>query len=173
MTIRTIVHFPDPHLRAKCAVVADHATTDVQRLIEDLFDTMYATDVGCGLAAPQIGVLLQVCVVDANTRDGARVNPLVFVNPQVKPFDPTWVTGGEGCLSLPGASVDVKRYRSIEVKHLTAAGWRTSTHDGFEARVIQHEVDHLSGKLMIDKLSKGERQRALGKINARVAELRG
>lgn len=158
MSVRTILLHPDPILRLVAPVGTDLDT--VGQLVADLTDTMRKHH-ALGLSAPQIGVSLRVCVVERSRCDRAPrapqpwEKPLVLVNPILSGFSGK-TTAMEGCLSLPGRQLRMRRSRqcfvesfSPEVGHVTR-GW---VHD-FEARVVQHEVDHLDGILIIDQGSK-------------------
>lgn len=146
--IRDIVMDPDPRLRAFCAPVlgVDDA---LHGLIADMFETMYAAP-GRGLAAPQVGVLQRVFVMDATWKTRAAT-PLVFVNPEILSRSSETQVNEEGCLSIPGHPVQVTRPAEIEVMWLDADGTqRRGAFDGFEAACICHEMDHLDGVLILD-----------------------
>ena len=146
--IRDIVMDPDPRLRAFCAPVlgVDDA---LHGLIADMFETMYAAP-GRGLAAPQVGVLQRVFVMDATWKTEAAT-PLVFVNPEILSRSSETQVNEEGCLSIPDHPVQVTRPAGIEVMWLDADGaQRRGAFDGFEAACICHEMDHLDGVLILD-----------------------
>ncbi len=141
----------DPRLLQRSEVVEQVPSAQLDALIRDLFDTMAAND-GAGLAAPQIGVLLRVVVfgVEANPRypDCAAVPSTVLINPLIEPLDESLEQGWEGCLSVPGLRGLVPRWRAIRYTGLAADGSRIEREvDGFHARVVQHECDHLDGTL--------------------------
>ena len=136
-------------------------TDDVRRLIADMFDTMYAAR-GIGLAAPQVGRLERVTVIDV-ARDKAPPQPIALINPEIVLQEGT-TRGEEGCLSIPEVFGDVDRAASVVVRALGADGQPFEI-EGTEllARCLQHEIDHLHGKLFIDYLSILKRRAALGK----------
>ena len=126
-------------------------TQETRRLIDDMFETMYAAE-GIGLAAPQVGVSQDVIVVDVSPHDPAAER-MVFVNPDIVSEEGE-VVGEEGCLSFPGITGDVRRAETIRVCALDREGrpFEVSL-DGIAARVVQHETDHLRGILVVDHLS--------------------
>ncbi len=147
MTARAIVLWPDPGLTAVCRPALDGGATAVVALIQDLFDSMYAAH-GRGLAAPQIGVPLRVFVMDTTWKDGPAT-PCAFVDPVIWHADARTATHDEACLSIPGASWTVTRPAAVTL------GWRDpdgtareGAFDGFTAACVQHEIDHLDGRLI-------------------------
>ena len=155
MAIRKILEFPDPRLRTRAAVVPA-VNGRIQTLIEDMFETMYDAN-GIGLAASQIDVHEQVIVIDLST-DGSA--PRVFVNPTIEVIDETLDGFEEGCLSVPGFSEAVERPKAIKVDALDRDGNPIDeTVTGLLAVCLQHEMDHLQGKLFVDYLSPLKRQR--------------
>ena len=159
MAVRQIRVMGDEILTKKCKPVKE-MTGRTMELIEDMFETMYEAN-GCGLAAPQVGVLKQIVIIDVD--DG---NQYVMINPEIIAQEGEQ-TGYEGCLSLPGIHESVKRGNKIRVKYLDED---LVEHDeiveGYLARVMQHEFDHLDGKMFIDHLSPLRRQMIKGKLNA-------
>jgi peptide deformylase len=168
--IREIVHYDAPILRAKGKEVGA-ITAEIESLITDLFDTMRAAR-GVGLAAQQIGVALQVAVIDVTGVkerpskmwiDGDIVNPeehmpIVLINPVLKPVK-TKITAHEGCLSFPDLTLDIARAQRVGVKTLTRAGGIFEFDaGGLLGRAVLHETDHLHGKLFIDHLSAEDRR---------------
>ena len=155
MAIRKILEFPDPRLRTR-AVVVPAVDGRIQTLIEDMFETMYDAN-GIGLAASQIDVHEQVIVIDLST-DGSA--PRVFVNPTIEVIDETLDGFEEGCLSVPGFSEAVERPKTIKVEAQDRDGsYIDETVTGLLAVCLQHEMDHLKGKLFVDYLSPLKRQR--------------
>lgn len=149
MTVRKVIKYGVPSLREKSKEV-HKISKKVQNLIEDLYDTMYATN-GVGLAAPQIGENLRVFVIDVGV-DQKSMNPITFINPKILKK-----TGGvnsyEGCLSFPEAYTNVRRYKYVKIKALDEKGrpFILEADDGsLLARAIQHEFDHLDGILFVD-----------------------
>ena len=155
MAIRKILEFPDPRLRTRAAVVPA-VDGRIQTLIDDMFETMYDAN-GIGLAASQIDVHEQVIVIDLSS-DGPA--PRVFVNPTIEVIDETLDGYEEGCLSVPGFSEAVERPKAIKVEALDRDGRPIDeTVTGLLAVCLQHEMDHLQGKLFVDYLSPLKRQR--------------
>lgn len=149
MAIRTILHYPDKRLREPALPVTDFGP-EFQSLVEDMAETMYAAP-GVGLAAPQIGVSLRLYVIDIAGEDEPSALQ-VFANPEiVSTVGTTLFT--EGCLSFPGAREDIERAETVTVRAQDRHGKTFElTVDGLLAIAIQHEKDHLDGKLMIDRL---------------------
>ncbi len=140
-----LVYHPDPRLHQRSAKIPEADMSALKNLADDMAKTMIA-DKGIGLAAPQIGKLIRLIIV--NTKNGAQtmINPIL----KKKSFRQEW--GEEGCLSIPGVFGDVKRYRAVECEFSDTNGkLRTVEASGLLARVIQHEIDHLDGILFIDK----------------------
>lgn len=149
MSVKKIVKYGTPSLREKSKEV-HKISKKIQALVEDLYDTMYATN-GVGLAAPQIGVNLRVFVIDVGM-DQKTMNPITFINPKIIKKEGA-VNSYEGCLSFPEAYTNVRRYSSVKVKALDIKGrpFIMEVTDGsLLARAIQHEFDHLDGVLFID-----------------------
>ncbi len=151
MAIHTVLRMGHPLLNQRATEVEDFDTPELASLIEDMLDTMQAED-GAGLAAPQIGISKRIVVFgfDANPRypHAPAVPRTVLINPRITPLDPAIEEGWEGCLSVPGMRGVVPRYKSIEYSGFDARGEAISvTAEGFHARVVQHECDHLDGIL--------------------------
>jgi len=166
MTRLHILEYPDPRLRRPAQPVTDFGS-DLQRLVDDLFETMYATR-SIGLAATQVDVHRQVIVIDVS---GRGTDPQVFINPEiVSRHDMAMVE--EGCLSLPGVSESVKRAMKVRVRTFDRQGVPYE-HDleGILAVCLQHEKDHLAGVLFIDRLSFWRRLRLRSKSEGQVAAL--
>ena len=160
MAVLDILEFPDPRLRTRAEPVA--AVTDATRaLVDDLFETMYAAP-GIGLAATQVNVHQRVLVIDVSQD---RSEPLVFINPEVTVLNPELGEYDEGCLSVPGFYETVQRPRRISVTALDRNGDAFSRElDGLLAVCLQHESDHLDGKLFVDYISPVKRQRIRKKL---------
>jgi peptide deformylase len=159
MAIRTILHYPDPRLRQ----VAQSVTTvddTIRRLVDDMAETMYAAP-GIGLAAVQINVAQRVVVIDlSETRNALQV----FINPQIIERDGTQVFE-EGCLSVPGIYDEVERAQHIRVRALDRNGQPFELEAvGLAATCIQHEIDHLDGKVFVDYLSRLKQTRIRKKL---------
>src|SRR5690349_17024303 len=163
MALLDILHHPDPRLRQKAKPVARFDAA-LQRLIDDMFETMYAAP-GVGLAATQVGVDLRVAVMDCSREEGVR-EPLVFINPEIlEAVEPEEVD--EGCLSVPGVSDSIKRHHRVRARALDRKGKPFEVEaEGLLAQCIQHEIDHLDGKLYIDRLSSLKRERLLKRLKA-------
>ena len=149
-----ILHFPDPRLRrqAEAVPVVDD---DVRRLIDDLLETMYEAP-GIGLSAPQVNVAKRVITIDVSKDRNA---PLCLVNPEIRTASGETETE-EGCLSVPGVYELVKRPEKVRVSALDRDGRsREIEAEGLLAVCIQHEIDHLDGRLFVDYLSRLKRQR--------------
>ena len=151
MAVRDVLKMGDPRLLAPTQPVADFALVDLAHLLVDMRDTMYALN-GAGLAAPQIGVGLQVVMfeVSSNPRypDVETVPFTVLINPVLTPLSDEIEEGWEGCLSVPGMRGLVPRYKALRYQGFDAAGQPIDRSvSGFHARVVQHEVDHLHGTL--------------------------
>jgi peptide deformylase len=153
--IREILIWPDARLKKKASAVSrvDDAT---RALVKDMFDSMYAAD-GVGLAAPQIGVLQRVIVVDTTPRQ-PESKPVALINPQILKLEGT-LTYNEGCLSVPGEAEDVERAAQVTVRYLDADGVECELcADGLLAIAIQHETDHLDGVMFVDRISNQKRE---------------
>ncbi|EYD72991.1 peptide deformylase [Limimaricola hongkongensis] len=157
MTLRPILIHPDPRLKTVADPV-DSITDEIRRLADDMLETMYDAP-GIGLAAPQIGQMCRLLVMDAAKEEDESARPMVLVNPTV-----TWTSEArsvyeEGCLSIPEQFAEVERPAEVEVQWLGLDG---ETHaerfDGLWATCVQHEIDHLDGKLFIDYLKPMKRQ---------------
>ena len=154
MTCLTILEYPDPRLRTRAVPVAA-VDAPLRELIDDMFETMYAAR-GIGLAATQVNVHRRLLVTDVSE---GRTDPLVFINPEILARDGKAVTQ-EGCLSVPGYYDEVERAERIRVRALNRDGKAFEVElEGLLAVCVQHEIDHLDGKLFVDYLSSLKRQR--------------
>ncbi len=159
MALLNILEYPDPRLRT-IATPVDRVDGRIQRLIDDLFETMYAAP-GVGLAASQVNVHQRIIVVDVSEK---RDTPYAFVNPTIDVLDGEQESE-EGCLSVPGFYELVKRAEHIRVRALDRDGATFELEaDGMLAVCIQHECDHLEGKLFVDYISGLKRQRIRKKL---------
>lgn len=149
MAVRKVVKYGEKTLREKSKEV-HKISKKIQTLVEDLYDTMYATN-GVGLAAPQVGENVRVFVVDTGI-DAKTMNPITFINPKIIKKEGA-INSYEGCLSFPEAYTNVRRYKYVKIKAQDIKG-RTFVMEAGEgsllARAIQHEYDHLDGILFID-----------------------
>jgi peptide deformylase len=149
MAIRTILHYPDKRLREKGKKIAA-VSDEIRQLIDDMAETMYAAP-GVGLAATQIGVALQLFVIDV-AEDGQPSDLRVFINPEILSREDE-ITWPEGCLSFPGVTEEIDRAERVTVRAQGRDGKEfTLEAEGLLAVAIQHEYDHLQGVLMIDHL---------------------
>jgi len=157
MTVREILRMGDPRLLRVAPPVREFGTPALQSLIDDMFETMAAAN-GAGLAAPQIGVDLQLVIFGfgRNERypEAPPVPPTVLINPLVTPLGDAQVDGWEGCLSIPGLRGVVPRWARIRYTGFDAQGLPIDREaEGFHARVVQHEFDHLIGRLYPTRMS--------------------
>ena len=160
MSVLTILEYPDMRLRKRAAPVkvVDDA---LRQVIDDMFETMYAAP-GIGLAATQVDVHKRLLVLDVSE---LKDSPLVFINPEIEVLDPEPFGYEEGCLSVPGYYDLVTRPRKVRVKALDRNGEAFDIEaEGLLAVCVQHEVDHLDGKLFVDYLSILKRQRIKNKL---------
>ncbi len=155
--IRPILLYPDPRLRQVAAPVTE-VTDEIRTLAQDMLETMYAAP-GVGLAAPQVGLLLRLFVMDCVKEEGAPPRPLVLINPEILWTSDETSVYEEGCLSLPGEYAEVRRPARVRMR------WRDldqNEHEeefaGLWATCAQHELDHLNGKLFIDHVGPIKRQ---------------
>ena len=161
MAVLQILHHPDPRLRqkAKAVTVFDAA---LQKLIEDLFETMYDAP-GVGLAANQVGIDKRLAVMDC-AEDKSRPQPMVIINPEIIESS-SREEMEEGCLSVPGIFDRIERYARLKLRALDRHGQPFEIEaEGLVAQAIQHEIDHLNGKLYIDYLSSLKRERIKKKL---------
>jgi peptide deformylase len=158
MAVRPILRFPDPKLRQKSAEIGD-IDDDVRQLVADMAETMVAAN-GAGLAAIQVGVPVRLFIVDGPVAGGAEGSPpKVFINPEIVEISNESQTGDEGCLSFPDIFVPVKRGMRAKVRARDLDG-NVFEAEGVElyARAIQHETDHLNGRLLIDQVGPVKRE---------------
>jgi peptide deformylase len=159
MTRLTILEYPDPRLRTRAAPVA-RVDDEVRRLIDDMLETMYAAP-GIGLAATQVNVHRRLLVVDVSEN---KDTPLAFVNPEIVTREDVGIMQ-EGCLSVPGFFEDVERAQRVRIRALDRDGTPFEIDgEGLLAVCVQHEMDHLDGKLFVDYLSELKRTRIRRKL---------
>ena len=160
MAVLNILEFPDPRLRTKAKPVRT-VSNKTRSLIDDMFETMYQAP-GIGLAATQVDVHERLLVIDVSEDQS---EPRVFINPQVIILDPELGEYDEGCLSVPGFYETVNRPQRIKVTALDRNGEEfTEELEGLLAICLQHEIDHLEGKLFVDYISPLKRQRIRKKL---------
>lgn len=150
-----IITIPDPILRMQ-SVPVERVDDDVRRLIDDMLETMYAAP-GVGLAAVQVAVPRRLLVLDVSEKDEER-NPVAMINPEIVKLGDTLRPYEEGCLSIPDVHVEIERPSTATVKYIDRDGKPQLVEaDGLLATVIQHEMDHLDGRMIIDYLSRLKR----------------
>jgi peptide deformylase len=150
-----IITLPDPILR-KVAAPVERVDDALRRLADDMLDAMYEAP-GIGLAAPQVGVSRRLIVLDVSEKDGEK-KPLVMVNPEILTRSDERRVYEEGCLSIPDVKVEIERPAVVNVRFLDREGRQQElSADGLLATAIQHEVDHLEGRLIIDFLTRLKR----------------
>lgn len=160
MAILKILEFPDARLRTIAKPVTDFDAA-LGKLIDDMIETMYAAD-GVGLAATQVDVHKRLVVIDVSEEQNA---PLVFVNPEITVLDGSTLERKEGCLSVPGFYEPVTRHEHVRVRAQDRYGKPFELEpEGLLAVCVQHELDHLNGKLFVDYISALKRQRIRGKL---------
>ncbi|MFD3191265.1 peptide deformylase [Sedimentitalea sp. HM32M-2] len=167
---RPILIHPDPRLKKVCAPVTD-ITGDLSQLAEDMLETMYDAP-GIGLAAPQVGVLERLIVMDCVKEEGAAPRPTVMFNPEIVAASDALSVYEEGCLSIPEQYAEVTRPAEVEVAWIDQQGNpQKAAFDGLWATCVQHEIDHLNGKLFIDYLKPLKRQMITRKMQKLKREL--
>ena len=161
MAIRKILKFPDQDLRIKAKPVVTF-DDELKTLTDDMFETMHSVN-GIGLAATQIGVAKQVAVIDISPE---KNEPLVIINPEIKILDPSKKEDyDEGCLSVPGFFETISRPSDIQLSYQDLNGQKQEIKpEGLLAKVVQHELDHLNGRLFVDHISELKRRRIRNKI---------
>ena len=161
MAIRKILKFPDQDLRIKAKPV-ESFDDELKTLTDDMFETMHSVN-GIGLAATQIGVAKQVAVIDISPE---KNEPLVIVNPEIQILDPFKTEDyDEGCLSVPGFFEKISRPSDIKLTYQDLNGKKQEIKpEGLLTKVVQHELDHLNGRLFVDHISELKRRRIRNKI---------
>ena len=161
MAVLSLVKAPDPRLKlvSKPVLTVDK---ELKRFMDDMLETMYAAN-GIGLAAIQVGVAKRLAVIDLDPK-GPASKPLYLINPAILSAYGEEVTYQEGCLSVPEIWDDVKRPSRLTVEYMDEHGKKVTTEaDGLFATCLQHEIDHINGKLFLDHLSRLKRSIALRK----------
>lgn len=160
MSLLTILEFPDPRLRKQAQDVTNFDDA-LKAVIDDMFETMYEAP-GIGLAATQVNIHKRLLVIDISED---KNQPLVFINPEISLLDPQLTEHEEGCLSVPGYYENVKRPSKVLINALDKEGQPFELEaEGLLAVCIQHEIDHLNGKLFVDYLSNLKRLRIKHKL---------
>ena len=158
--------FGDPVLASQALPVTD-IDAKIARIVDEMFDTLYDSDSGIGLAAPQVGIQRQIFVWDMDDE------PMVVLNPVIVESDGEWVYD-EGCLSIPGLYVEMTRPKTVLMKGIDMNGNEVAIEaDELEARLFQHELDHLNGVLMFDRMQPEQRKEALAEYKRLVEQASG
>lgn len=169
MAILEIKKYPEKVLKEKTSPVLE-IDREILNLVDDMIETMYAAP-GIGLAAPQVGVSKRIIVIDVSVKEGEKTPLIVLINPEIVSTEGE-IESEEGCLSLPGYITTVKRAERVIVKGLNKDGREISIEgEGLLSRALQHEIDHLDGLLLIDRISRIKREffkKRLKKALARV-----
>jgi peptide deformylase len=170
MTVRPILIHPDPRLKKLCDPVQS-VSPEIGKLAEDMLSTMYDAP-GVGLAAPQVGVMQRIFVMDCVKDETALPKPMVLINPEITWTSVTLNTYEEGCLSIPDQYADVERPAGVRMRWLGLDGKpHEEEFSGLWATCAQHELDHLDGKLFIDYLGPLRRQMITRKMQKLKREL--
>ena len=163
MSIREIITVPDETLK-KISEPIEKVGVNEKKLINDLFETMYNSN-GIGLAAVQVGILKRVLVVDVSSKEEKKT-PICFVNPIIKKISDKMSVYEEGCLSIPDTFIEIERPKTCEIEYVDINGKiKTQKFDGLLSTCVQHEINHLDGKLIIDHLSKLKKDIIIKKIS--------
>ena len=163
MSIKNIITVPDEILK-KISTSIEKIGINEKRLINDLFETMYHSK-GIGLAAVQVGILKRIIVIDISGKDEEK-KPLSLINPIIKKVGNETSTYEEGCLSIPDTFIEIERPKTCEVEYIDINGKKKNLRcDGLLSTCLQHEINHLDGKLIIDNLSKLKRDLIIKKIS--------
>ena len=163
MSIIDIITVPDETLK-KISKPVEKVGVNEKKLINDLFETMYRSK-GIGLAAVQVGILKRILVIDVSSKDEKR-EPLSFINPTIKKISYETSIYEEGCLSIPETFIEIERPKTCEVEYIDVNGdQKILKCDGLLSTCLQHEINHLDGKLIIDYLSKLKRDLIIKKIS--------
>ncbi|MFL2679652.1 MAG: peptide deformylase [Alphaproteobacteria bacterium] len=162
MTILNILTIPDPRLKHKSQIV-ENFDKNLRQTVSNMYDTLYDSGNGIGLAAPQVNIKKRIVVIDLKV-DGVS-QPLTFINPVITNFSEEKFINQEGCLSVPEYFADVKRSKEITLEWYDVDGKvNKKSFSGLLSICIQHEIDHLDGILFIDHLSSLKRKMAIQKI---------
>ena len=163
MSIKDIITVPDETLK-KISDPITRVGVNEKRFIKDLFDTMYNFN-GIGLAAVQVGVLKRILVIDVSAKDEKK-KPMAFINPIIKKTSNDTAIYEEGCLSIPDTYIEIERPKVCEIEYIDLDGKKKNLKcDGLLSTCLQHEINHLDGKLIIDQLSKLKRDLIIKKIS--------
>lgn len=161
MEANGVVLAPDPRLREECAKV-EKITPEIKKLVKRMKRIMFDTT-GCGLAAPQVGELIQLVIIDCEYSDKKSYDPYVLINPVIVEHSDKMMDSSEGCLSIPGITCDIKRYNYVVVEAYNLDGdlMRYEAENDLMCCCLQHEIDHLHGITMFERLEPAQRIGAL------------
>ena len=163
MSIKPIITVPDEILKKNSEPI-EKVGVNEKKLINDLFETMYESK-GIGLAAVQVGILKRILVIDVSNKD-EKSKPLSFINPSIKKISDETSIYEEGCLSIPDTFIEIERPKICEIEYIDINGKKKDLKcDGLLSTCLQHEIDHLDGKLIIDQLSKLKTDLIIKKIS--------
>jgi len=163
MTIKDIITVPSEILK-KISEPIEKIGMNEKKLVKDLFDTMYASK-GIGLAAVQVGILKRILVIDVSTKDEQK-KPISLINPIIKRLSDDTSVYEEGCLSIPETFIEIERPKICEIEYIDLDGNKKELKcDGLMSTCVQHEINHLDGKLIIDHLSKLKKDFIIKKIS--------
>ena len=163
MSIKDIITVPDETLK-KISDPVTRVGINEKRFIKDLFDTMYNSN-GIGLAAVQVGVLKRILVIDVSAKDEKK-KPMAFINPIIKKTSNDTAIYEEGCLSIPDTYIEIERPKVCEIEYIDLDGKKKNLKcDGLLSTCLQHEINHLDGKLIIDFLSKLKKDLIVKKLS--------
>ena len=163
MAVLQILTIPDPRLKYK-SINVKNFDKNLEKIINDMFDTLYASGNGIGLAAPQVNIHQKIIVMDL--REDEKSNPRIFINPRIIKFSSEKNINEEGCLSIPDTFIEIERPKICEVEYIDINGKKKNLKcDGLLSTCLQHEINHLDGKLIIDHLSKLKKDIIIKKIS--------
>ncbi|MAZ07619.1 MAG: peptide deformylase [Rickettsiales bacterium] len=162
MAVLQILTIPDPRLKYKSNNIQNF-DKNLEKIVDDMFDTLYASGNGIGLAAPQVNIHQRIIVMDL--REDEKSNPQVFINPRIIKFSAEKNINEEGCLSIPEFYAEVERPSTVDVEWFDTKGKKIKKKmTGLLSICMQHEIDHLNGVLFIDHISKLKKKMALQKF---------
>ena len=162
MTILKILTIPDPRLKHKSSNI-EVFDKELKTIVKNMYETLYASGNGIGLAAPQVDIRKRIVVIDL--KEDGKSSPITFINPRIIKFSDEKFVNKEGCLSVPEYYADVERAKEVEAEWFDDMGVKyKKTLSGLMSICIQHEIDHLDGILFVDHLSTLKRKMAIQKI---------
>ena len=162
MTILKILTIPDPRLKHKSSNI-EVFDKELKTIVKNMYETLYASGNGIGLAAPQVDIRKRIVVIDL--KEDGKSSPITFINPRIIKFSDEKFVNQEGCLSVPEYYAEVERAKEVEVEWFDDVGVKYKKNlSGLMSICIQHEIDHLDGILFVDHLSTLKRKMAIQKI---------